>query len=107
MMQKEIEMRVGSGNVYADLGFANSEKLYIKAGLVFQIRQAMRKHGLNQQAGAQRMGISQAKISNMMRGDFSGLSERKLMDCLNKLGYDIEITVKEADQDVGHLMLAF
>jgi hypothetical protein len=25
-----------------------------------------------------------------MRGDFSNVSERKLMECLNRLGYDIE-----------------
>jgi predicted XRE-type DNA-binding protein len=35
-----------------------------------------------------RMGILQAKVSGMMRGDFSNLSERKLMACLNRLGYD-------------------
>lgn len=52
------------------------------------------------------MGITQPKASDMMRGDFSKLSERKLMDCLNRLGYDIEITVKPASDSVGHLLLA-
>jgi len=28
------------------------------------------------------MGISQPKVSDMMRGNFANLSERKLMDCL-------------------------
>ena len=42
----------------------------------------------------------------MMRGDFSNLSESKLMDCLNRLGYDIEIKVKPAFAPVGHLKLA-
>jgi hypothetical protein len=28
------------------------------------------------------------------------------MDCLNRLGYDIEIKVRPAAQSVGHLMLA-
>jgi hypothetical protein len=32
----------------------------------------------------------------MMRGDFANLSERKRMECLNRLGYDIEITVRPA-----------
>jgi predicted XRE-type DNA-binding protein len=52
------------------------------------------------------MGITQPKVSDMMRGDFSNLSERKLMDCLNRLGYDIEIKVKHASKPVGHLVLA-
>jgi len=42
----------------------------------------------------------------MMRGDFTNLSERKLMDCLNRLGYDIEIKVRPAAEPVGRLALA-
>ena len=53
-----------------------------------------------------RMGISQPKVSGMLRGDFSNLSERKLMECLNRLGYDIEIKVKPAAEPRGHLILA-
>lgn len=41
-----------------------------------------------------------------MRGDFTNLSERKLMDCLARLGYDIEIKIKPASAPVGHLTLA-
>lgn len=95
-----------SGNVFADLGLHDAEKLKIKSGLVIEIRKAMRLQGLTQQEAAKRMGITQPKVSDMMRGDFSNLSERKLMDCLNRLGYDIEITVRPASQPVGHLMLA-
>lgn len=101
-----IEVQRGSGNVYADLGLPDAEKLKIKTGLVIEIRKAMRQLGLTQQAAAKRMGINQPKVSDMMRGDFSNLSERKLMDCLNRLGYDIEIKVKPAAEPVGHLMLA-
>ena len=42
----------------------------------------------------------------MMRGDFSDLSERKLMDCLNRLGYDIKIKLKPASEPARHLLLA-
>lgn len=101
-----FEVRRSSGNVYADLGLPDAEKLKIKTGLVIEIRKAMRRLGLTQQAAARRMGITQPKVSDMMRGDFSNLSERKLMDCLNRLGYDIEIKVKPAAEPVGHLMLA-
>lgn len=101
-----VEVQRSSGNVYADLGFADAEKLRIKAGLVIEIRKAMRGLGLTQQEAAKRMGITQPKVSDMMRGDFAHLSERKLMDCLNRLGYDIEIKVKSATEPVGHLTLA-
>ena len=101
-----IEVQRSSGNVYADLGLPDAERLKIKSGLVVEIRKAMRRLGLTQQEAAKRMGITQPKVSDMMRGDFSNLSERKLMDCLNRLGYDIEIKVKPASKPVGHLMLA-
>ena len=101
-----IEVQRSSGNVYADLGLPDAERLKIKTGLVVEIRKAMRRLGLTQQAAAKRMGITQPKVSGMMRGDFSKLSERKLMDCLNRLGYDIEIKVKPVSRAVGHLMLA-
>ena len=102
-----VEVQQSCGNVYADLGLVDAEKLKIKTGLVVEIRKAMRTQGLTQQAAAKCMGLSQPKVSDMMRGDFSNLSERKLMDCLTRLGYDIEIKVKPAAQPIGHLMLAF
>ena len=109
-MQKQaidgVEVTRSSGNVFADLDLHDAEKLKIKSGLVIEIRKAMRLQGLTQQEAAKRMGITQPKVSDMMRGDFSNLSERKLMDCLNRLGYDIEIKVRPAAQSVGHLMLA-
>jgi predicted XRE-type DNA-binding protein len=106
-MVSGIEVERGSGNVFADLGLPDAEKLKIKSGLVFEITQAMRHKNLTQQAAAARMGISQPKVSDMMRGDFSSLSERKLMDCLNRLGYDIEIKIKPANNETGRLSLSF
>jgi predicted XRE-type DNA-binding protein len=101
-----VEVQRSSGNVFADLGLPDADKLKIKSGLVIEIRKAMRQQGLTQQEAAKRMGITQPKVSDMMRGDFSNLSERKLMDCLNRLGYDIEIKVRPASDPVGHVMLA-
>lgn len=101
-----IEMQRSSGNVYADLGLTDAAKLKIKTGLVIEIRKAMRRLGLTQQEAAKRMGITQPKVSDMMRGDFSNLSERKLTDCLTRMGYNIEINVRPAKVAVGHLILA-
>jgi hypothetical protein len=44
--------------------------------------------------------------TSMMRGHFTKLSERKPMDCLARLAYDIEIKVRPTKSDVGHLMFA-
>ena len=103
---KGIDVEMGSGNVFADLGLPDADKLKIKSGLVIEITKAMRTMDITQKAAAERMGISQPKVSAMLRGDFTNLSERKLMDCLNRLGYDIEIKVRPAAEPVGHLVLA-
>ena len=103
---ESIEIDTGSGNVFADLGLADAEKLKIKSGLVIEITRALRKLGLTQEEAGHRMGIPQPKVSALLRGDFANLSERKLMDCLNRLGYDIEIKVKPTRRPVGHLRLA-
>jgi predicted XRE-type DNA-binding protein len=101
-----VEMFRGSDNVFADLGLVDAEKLKIKTSLVIEISRAINRLKLTQHEAAKRMGISQPKVSDMMRGDFTNLSERKLMDCLTRLGYDIEITVRPAKAKVGHLLFA-
>ena len=101
-----IEVEMGSGNVFADLGLPGAEKVKIKSGLVIEITRAVRQLGLTQAEAGRRMGIPQPKVSALLRGDFANLSERKLMDCLNRLGYDIEIQVKPAAEPVGHRTLA-
>ena len=101
-----VEVLSGSSNVFADLGLPDAEKLKIKTGLAIEISKAVRNLGLTQHEAAKRMGISQPKVSDMMRGDFSNLSERKLMDCLTRLGYDVEISIRPSRTEVGHLVLA-
>lgn len=101
-----VEVRRGSSNVYADLGLPDAEELKIKTGLVIEIRKAMRQQGLTQQQAAALMGLTQPKVSGILRGDLSNVSERKLMDCLTRLGYDIQISVRPAKAKVGHLVLA-
>ena len=101
-----IEVEAGSGNVFADLGLRDADKLKIKSGLVIEITRAVRRLGLTQEEAGRRMGIAQPRVSALLRGDFANLSERKLMECLNRLGYDIEIKVKRTRGTVGHLKIA-
>lgn len=101
-----VEIQKSSGNVFADLGLPDANRLKIKSGLVIEITKAVRNLGLSQEEAGRRMGLPQPKVSSLFRGDFSNVSERKLMDCLNRLGFDVEIKVKPASEPVGHLVLA-
>lgn len=103
---ENIEVEASSGNVFADLDLPDADKLKIKSGLVIEITRAVRRLGLTQEEAGRRMGISQAKVSGLLRGEFANLSERKLMECLTRLGYDIEIKVRPAAKSLGHLTLA-
>jgi predicted XRE-type DNA-binding protein len=103
---KGIQAENSCGNVYADLGLRDAEKLKIKSGLVIQIVKAVRRLGLSQEEAGRRMGLPQPKVSGLFLGDFANVSERKLMDCLIRLGYDIEIRVKPAAKRIGHVKLA-
>jgi predicted XRE-type DNA-binding protein len=99
------EIEAGTGNVLAELGLRDAGRLEIKSGLTIEIANAIRGQGLTQAEAAPRMSLTQPKVSALLRGAFSNFSEHKLMDCLNRLGYDIEIRLHAAKAPVGRLML--
>lgn len=92
------EIHEGSGNVYRDLGFPDAEEMLVKAQLVHKISEIIRSKGLTQVEAAKILGLTQPKLSGILRGQFRGVSERKLIDCLTSLGRDVEIVIKDAPQ---------
>ena len=96
-----IPVEEGSGNVYADLGYAESEDMMVKAQLVTKIAHIIRQRGLTQERAARLLGLTQPKISRLLKGQFRGISERRLLRCLTRLGRDIEIVVKPASRRRG------
>ena len=58
---------------------------------------------LTQAQAAHRMAITRPEVSALLRVEFSYLCERKLMDCLNRLGYGIVIKVRPATKRANHL----
>ncbi|MHB1702484.1 MAG: helix-turn-helix domain-containing protein [Acidobacteriaceae bacterium] len=81
-----VECESSSGNVFADLGLPDAEKLKIKSGLVIRIRKTIRDLDLTRQEAAQRMGITQQQAASMLRGDFDVWSEEQIMSFLERLG---------------------
>ena len=91
-----IPVQEGGGNVYADLGYPDSEDMMVKAQLVTKIADIIRQRGLTQERAANVLGLTQPKISKLLKGKFRGISERRLLRCLTRLGRDVEIVVKPA-----------
>jgi len=99
-----ITQEAGSGNVFADLGFPNSEQELVKAKLTVQIYQILRDRNLTQTDAARLLGTTQAQISALMRCRPASVSVGKLMEFLTTLGQDVEVTVKPAAQaGAGHI----
>jgi predicted XRE-type DNA-binding protein len=89
-------------NVYEQLGFPDAEAMLVKAQLVTQIAEILRQRGWSQQQSAKVLGLTQPKLSKMLRGQFRGISEMKMMDCLLRLGRTVKIVVgpeTEADDE--------
>jgi predicted XRE-type DNA-binding protein len=107
--KKTPALEVGSRNVYADLGFADADEMLVKAQLVSKISEIIEDRGFSQTEAAQHLGLPQPKLSKLLRGQFRGISERRLMDCLTLLGKDIQIVVRERarGQKVGHVSVVF
>jgi len=88
-----IEIEESSGNVYADLGTRDAEQMLVKARLATKINEIIKRKGMTQVQAAELLGLPQPKLSGMLRGQFRGISEAKMMACLNRLGRDVEILV--------------
>src|SRR3546814_2939204 len=97
--EAEIPVTPGSGNVFADLGFAEPEEELAKAQLASHIRQTIRRRRLTQVAAAALMGIDQPKVSALLNGRLANFSSDRLMRLLTALGLDVDITVKAKPRD--------
>jgi predicted XRE-type DNA-binding protein len=91
-----IAVEQGSGNVYADLGYPDSDSMLVKARLVAKIAEIVKRRGLTQTRTAEILGLTQPKVSALLKGRFRGVSEHHLMECLTRLGRDVHIVIKPA-----------
>jgi predicted XRE-type DNA-binding protein len=73
-------------SAYEELEFPDAGEMLVKAQLVVKIAEILREREWSQQEAAKVLGLTQPKLSKMLRGQFRGISEMKLMDCLVRLG---------------------
>jgi hypothetical protein len=62
---------------------------------------------LRLEAAADLLGIDQAKVSRITRGQFRGISEAKLLELVAKLGHDVKIVVGPVRRRAGKIELQF
>lgn len=98
-----------AGNVYADLNTPDADEMVIKAQLAAKINEVIKLRRLTQVKVAELTGLPQPKVSALLKGQFRGISEAKMLECLARLGRDVRIVIGPARprSKPGHVELEF
>jgi predicted XRE-type DNA-binding protein len=85
-------------NVFSDLGFsaAEAENLRIRSAMMRAIVAVIRKGELTQARAAKLFGISQPRISDLMRGKIHLFSIDNLVGLLASAGLRVDVKIKKA-----------
>lgn len=87
-----------SGNVFLDLGFSpeEAEHLKLRAQLMGAVRDVIRRRKLTQAQAAVLFGVTQPRISDLVRGKIDLFSMDMLVTMLAHAGLHVELTIKAA-----------
>ena len=101
-MQKTKATR-SSGNVFRDLGFSRdeAEHLRIRADLILGLQKEIEARGLKQGEAAKLLGVTQPRVSDLMRGRIDLFSVDMLVDMLAKLGVRTRVVLQPAPRRAG------
>lgn len=99
MAKKNLEVTEeiirGSGNVFADLGYSDSEERQTRLRLALAINQVISRRHLSQAEAAVLLGVNQPKISALASYKLAGFSIERLMSFLMALDRDVQIVIKK------------
>ena len=84
-MSDKPQATLSNGNVFEDLGLANSSELLIKAELVRQISEKIVIRNLTLGTVAKRLGVDSVTIASLLNGEVSKFSQENLLQFLNIL----------------------
>ena len=89
-----------SGNVFADLGFSSevAEHLRIRSTLMSEVRKHIEARGLTQSDAARLFGVTQPRISNLVRGRIDLFSIDTLVDMLTRAGVRVDVVLSPGDK---------
>ena len=87
-------IRRSSGNVFRDLGFGpeEAENLKARADLMMALSELVRKRRLTQAKAAKLFGVTQPRVSDLMRGKIQRFSVDSLIEMLGRAGVRVKIT---------------
>lgn len=85
-----------SGNVFEDLGFDHeeAEHLRIRSALMATLRKIIESKRITQAQAATLFGVTQPRISDLVRGKIDLFSIDTLVDMLARAGFHVELLVE-------------
>lgn len=94
----EFEMTKGSGNVFADLGFAPDEaqNLLLRSQTLMAIAAWYESSGLTQARAAKALGVTQPRLNQALRGKIGEFSLDALVNMATCAGLRVGLTIKSA-----------
>lgn len=89
----DTKITPASGNVFRDLGFdeAEAEHLRIRSALMIAVRKVIEDRNLTQVDAAKLFGVTQPRISNIVRGRIDLFSIDIFVDMLARAGIHVEV----------------
>lgn len=91
-----IKMHRSSGNVFRDLGFppAEAENLRLRSELMIRVEKLIQARGLTQRDAAKQLGVTQPRISDLIRGKIDRFSIDSLVEMLGRAGLEVRISTR-------------
>lgn len=77
-----------SGNVFIDLGFdpAEARVMALRVELMVRLRERLAEEGLTQREAAKRLGITQPRVSSLLKGGWRDFSMDMLLTLAERAG---------------------
>jgi predicted XRE-type DNA-binding protein len=90
------KLRRSSGNVFRDLGFSaeESENLRIRSEMMVRLAREIDDRGLTQAEAARIFGVTQPRVSDLVRGKIDLFSIDMLVNMLAKAGLQVVFTTR-------------
>ena len=100
---EKVKLNRSSGNVFRDLGFSGDEAEYLKmrAELMVNLQKVITARGLKQAQAAKLLGVTQPRVSDLMRGRIDLFSIDTLIDMLARLGIRAQIVLHPRRRRAG------
>jgi len=91
-----MRVRKSSGNVFRDLGYSpeDADNLRVRSELMISLTRLIESRGLTQAQAAKLLGVSQPRISDLVRGKIHLFSVDGLIEMLGHAGAQVSFVIK-------------